>query len=798
MAESGDKSDLEKVRAELICSICLDLLCEPKKLNCDHSFCQKCLEIHIQKSPRQTPVPPDPTDRSPAPTDKPNNVIVCACCREETQLPENGVEGLKTNFKLKNLVEILSSQEREKTVQDLGKGHYRRFNQAVPKCTLEHHESEYCVFFCKTCNELFCRFCIPMHKTKQHEWDNYDSILSQYKEELRWSIQPAYEAAQSACDAVQELQKDMEAVRGNTDSVKGKIREYFSTLVSELHGREQTLMNMADCYTKVKMESLQKLCTQLQNGQTSLLQNIQRIESQMQEDSVDLLTGKEKLKAKMVLHRNTIRRSLPHTDDVDTFIELKTESQVPVATLGHLVFCQRNPRTGIVSTVRNFVETDDMKHIHLDLARPLDQSVTAPQYIQFQIREEPQPVYDETYEDLAPAPPPIPGEALLLPQSIRRSMPLPPAPFEESDSFLGESTYAKIGDGELKAGDAETKNVSRRRAKPSEEDPYDTIPAYKGSTLPASIRRSSTVPREGLYTLRSKPGFLRPERVIELHNADAHVSGIICTHRYGNIVLTDTNNRCIRILGDEGEVIHTFGAPEFDFVKPVALARDSGNDLYVLDQESKMFHKLRLNGDCLFSFPTKSRKAPEKPWDIAVSPDNTIYISDWSRRRVYVYNGQNGKKIRSIRGCYRRGKKDEFVEFSRPAGITFDLGGRLMIADRGERCVWCINTEGDELIKTIGDGHIQDPYSIAVAKDGKIVVTESESDCVSVFGDDGELLHYFGGTGTEEGQLCRPHHVFVDTNMKIYIADTQNKRVQIFSLPEETLYQNLIPASTLN
>ncbi|CAI8028327.1 Tripartite motif-containing protein 3 [Geodia barretti] len=209
-----------------------------------------------------------------------------------------------------------------------------------------------------------------------------------------------------------------------------------------------------------------------------------------------------------------------------------------------------------------------------------------------------------------------------------------------------------------------------------------------------------------------------------------------------------------------------------------------------------MFHKFRLNGDCLFSFPTKPRKTPEKPWDIAVSPnDNTIYISDWSRRRVYVYNGQNGKKIRSIKGCYRRGKKDEFVEFSRPAGITFDLGGRLMIADRGERCVWCINTEGDELIKTIGDGHIQDPYGIAVAKDGKIVVSESESDCVSVFGDDGELLHYFGGTGTGEGQLCRPHHVFIDSNMKIYVADTQNKRVQIFSLPEG-LYQNLMPAPT--
>ena len=780
MANGADKSDLDKVRAELICSICLDLLCEPKKLNCDHSFCQKCLEIHIRRSPRNTP---DLTDRPPAE----NSVIVCACCREETRLPENGVEGLKTNFKLKSLVEILSAQEREKTVQDLGKGHHRKLNQDVPKCTLEGHESEYCVFFCKACNKLFCRFCIPAHKDKQHDWDNYDSVLSHYKEELRGSIQPAYEAAQSASDAVLELEKDMEAVTQNRDSVKGRVREYFSQLGSELSSREDTLVKMADHYAEVKMDSLQKLHRQLDAGQTSLLQNIQRIEEQMQADSVELLTGKDSIRAKMVLHRNTIRRGLPRTDDVDTFIELKTESQVPIATLGHLVFCQRNPRTGTVSTVRNFVESGDMKHIHLDLARPLDDSIAVPQYMQFKYREEPLPIDDDTYEDLAPAPPAAVGG----PMSLRGSMPLPPAPTEEEcDGSSQESTYAKIDF-------AEVENVGRKRAKTgvSEEDPYDTIPAYKSSTLPASFRGSSAAPRErGLYTLRGRPTLLQPEKVIELHNADVHVSGIICTQRYRNIVVTDTNNKCIRIL-DEKEIVGTIGAPEFDFTKPVALAIDSTNDLFVLDQGNKMFHKFRLNGDRLFSFPTKPRKTPEKPWDIAVSPDGAVYISDWSRRRVYVYNGQNGKKIRSIRGCYKRGKKDEYVEFSRPAGIAFDLGGRLMIADRGERCVWCINTDGDELIKTIGDAHLQNPYSIAVANDGKIAVTESESDCVSVFDDDGALLHYFGGTGTEEGQLCRPHHVFIDPDMKIYVADTQNKRVQIFSLPDEGLYQNLTPAS---
>ena len=772
MATDAQESGLDKVRAELICSICLDLLNEPKKLSCDHSFCQTCLEIHIQKSPSQSPVPPDPEDPQ---NDLQPKVIVCPCCRQETNLPDDGVEGLKTNFKLKSLVDILSTQERETTVQALGKGHYQRVNQAIPKC--KDHAGEHCVFFCQDCKTLFCRFCIPDHKERRHTWDNYDSILSTHKEKLRGAIQPAYEAAQSAHDAMQELEKDKEAVVHNQDSVKGKVREYFSQLAAELENREAALMTMTDRYAQAKLEQLQKHYNELQKGHTSLLQNIQIIETQMKEDSLELLTDKESIEAKMLTHRDTICKALPKTEDVDTFIEVTLESQIPVATLGHLVFCQRNPCTGLVSTVRNFVETTDMAHIHLDLARPSAGSIEVPEYMQFRYAKLP-PSDEDAYEELHSA---------AAVSHRKTSVPLPPIPFEQFQT-PEEALYSDV------ASSANKTNRKRGESACSEEDPYDTIPANRHLTLPFSQAKgdkakSNTLPT-GHSTLRDKPDHLHPLSVIDLRNDDVRVSAITCTNAFFNLVITDTKNKCLRIL-NEGKILHTINPPDVAFSKPVALAKNSTNDIFVLDQGTRMFHKFRLNGDCLFSHPTKARKGPEKPWDIAISPDNAIYISDWSRKRVYVYDGLNGKKIRSIKGCYKRERKDEFLQFSRPAGICFDLGGRLMIADRGERCVWCINTEGDEFIKKIGEDHLHNPYGVAVAKDGKIIVTESESDCVSVFDEDGVLLHYFGGTGRDEGFLSSPHHVFVDDDMKIFVADTQNKRVQIFKMPEEPVYQNL-------
>ena len=460
MASNTQGNELDKVRAELICCICLDLLSEPKKLDCDHSFCENCLEIHIQKSP--TPPDPDPDDTA---TNEPQEkVIVCACCRHETLLPEIGVGGLRTNFKLKSLVEILSTQEREKTVQKLGKGHHRKFNQVVPKCREQGHKDEYCVFFCQVCSQLFCRYCIPKHKDGEHKWDNYDSVLMQYKEELRWSIQPAYEAAQDANEAMLELEKDKDTVAQNRDSVKGRAREYFNQLTGELANREQTIMKMTDRYAKVKMEQLQNHYDELKKGKTALLQNIQHIEDQMQEDSVELLTGKDNIKAKMILHRNMVRRALPKSEEVDTFIDLKVESQVPVATLGHLIFCQRNPRTGLVSTVRKFVESRDMALIHLDLAQPSEDSITVPNYIQFRYRSLSD---DEPYEELAPA-------RTGTPTKRERKIPLPPEPFEDTEGIYSE------------VGDRGTPTKVRGGSDCSEvEDPYDTIPAFKSSTLPS-------------------------------------------------------------------------------------------------------------------------------------------------------------------------------------------------------------------------------------------------------------------------------------------------------------------------
>ena len=78
---------LEEVSDDLSCSICLDVLCEPKTLPCLHSFCKACLEDIVQAGR--------------------NKELLCPNCRKPFVVPGNSIDSFPTNFQLISLIERL-------------------------------------------------------------------------------------------------------------------------------------------------------------------------------------------------------------------------------------------------------------------------------------------------------------------------------------------------------------------------------------------------------------------------------------------------------------------------------------------------------------------------------------------------------------------------------------------------------------------------------------------------------------------------------------------------------------------
>jgi hypothetical protein len=51
---------------------------------------------------------------------------------------------------------------------------------------------------------------------------------------------------------------------------------------------------------------------------------------------------------------------------------------------------------------------------------------------------------------------------------------------------------------------------------------------------------------------------------------------------------------------------------------------------------------------------------------------------------------------------------------------------------------------------------------------------------MQIFNKDGDLLLTIGGQGQEQGQFWLPNGVFITKSNLIFVADTYNKRIQVF------------------
>lgn len=80
-----------------------------------------------------------------------------------------------------------------------------------------------------------------------------------------------------------------------------------------------------------------------------------------------------------------------------------------------------------------------------------------------------------------------------------------------------------------------------------------------------------------------------------------------------------------------------------------------------------------------------------------------------------------------------------------------------------------------------GRGEFTNPQGVCCTRDGKIVIADSNNQCVQVFSSaNGEFRLRFGARGRSPGQMQRPTGVTVLPNGNYVVADYENKWVSIY------------------
>jgi streptogramin lyase len=79
------------------------------------------------------------------------------------------------------------------------------------------------------------------------------------------------------------------------------------------------------------------------------------------------------------------------------------------------------------------------------------------------------------------------------------------------------------------------------------------------------------------------------------------------------------------------------------------------------------------------------------------------------------------------------------------------------------------------------NGQFRGPFGIATDKRGTVFVADTDNDRVQVFSASGGFLRKWGSTGSGDGQFLSAQDVAVDSQGGVWVADYRNGRVQKFS-----------------
>ena len=177
----------------------------------------------------------------------------------------------------------------------------------------------------------------------------------------------------------------------------------------------------------------------------------------------------------------------------------------------------------------------------------------------------------------------------------------------------------------------------------------------------------------------------------------------------------------------------------------------------------------------------------DRPFDVAIDPSGErIYVTETGgARRVRVFN-RNGEEIASLT------PPDSTSPGNRcPHYVTIDEDGIVYVSDQTRYCIDMYD-ENDLYLGKFAEGWIPSGMSWDTAGEKLYVCNRSEH-CVMVFDRMGNLLDKWGTEGNEEGQFSHPNGIAIDQDGRVYVADSNNDRLQVFDSERTTITQFTLP-----
>ena len=232
----------------------------------------------------------------------------------------------------------------------------------------------------------------------------------------------------------------------------------------------------------------------------------------------------------------------------------------------------------------------------------------------------------------------------------------------------------------------------------------------------------------------------------------------------GDVYVADSSNARIQVFTRDGAVRAVWPLPDGSRPVKVAPRADgttlvadfTGDQVLVLDSEGGITDRWRGADD---------GPGFQAPSGLAVTPDNTTFLVTFMGQRVYELDA-HGDIMRYLDG-------GEPARRHVTARAEIPGMSDLLAAARPWQTRMGATGPGDP------HGLYAFPSDVAVAPDGTIYVSNTHAYELLVFEPHGALRVAWGTKGSEPGQWEVPVGLTVDTQGRLFVADSANFRIQV-------------------
>ena len=251
-----------------------------------------------------------------------------------------------------------------------------------------------------------------------------------------------------------------------------------------------------------------------------------------------------------------------------------------------------------------------------------------------------------------------------------------------------------------------------------------------------------------------------------------------------NIYVTDTGNNRLQKFTPQGQLISFiggFGWEKEQFQYPVDIFVYNSLDIYIADFDNNRIERYDKDLNWLMSYYSNENWNPkyqfQLPLSVCLSLHGDFFIVDSENDRVVKLSASFEPELSFGDFNWGQGALQE------ASHVFVSKNDNVYVTDLAAHKILLYDYYGNYLFD-IGSEELAAPKGLYVDDQENVFVADAKKNQVLAFDREGHILLKLGSLSTKFAGFYEPSDVTVIRN-KLYVADTQNHRIQIFELEWE-------------